>query len=950
MRWCLVCSQGHSWEVIGTDDPPQREHLTCPVCGAPAGDVTTPNPISTSNADIPTTLETGQVEPGPRSERWPAIPGYDILGELGRGGMGVVYQARQRALNRRVALKMIRPHDPVTADVLARFRIEAEAVARMQHPNIVQIHEIGEHAGMPFFSLELVEGGSLRDHVAGTPQQPRWAAELVETLARAMHAAHQKGIVHRDLKPANVLMQIADLRFQIADLKASAGEAGSGDPRPARGDIKSAILNLNSEISDLQSAIPKITDFGLAKQLDADSGQTRSGAILGTPSYMAPEQAFGRLADIGPRTDVYALGAILFELLTGRPPFRGPTVLDTLDQVRHQEPVPPSRLQPKLPRDLETICLKCLQKQPNHRYGSAQLLAADLRRFLHNEPILARPASAAYHLLKFAQRHKAPVVGAAAVAVALVAGLIGTGTALVRARNAEAVAVANLGRATTAEQGLRRELAASHLRTARLAAQRGDWRTAIRSYDLALDMGPEDEVEVRLRRAQAWMALNDPHRAEQELAALTERADLGPHAGEVLLARGDFALARFSGREQALADVRAGLARGLDPANAAYARGLLTGYPDEAAEHFQEALRHDPFHHHANTTLLATLFFLGRREECKARAEALRLLYPEDPSPRVMKAFILLLEGNAPAGRAELSAIRAQLGAGKTGLLDELFVTLEKVLKVIARADAYSEGEGLGIPEAMQFAALASKFADNPNLTELGLGFANLPALANSWGVLYRAQLRLLLGPSAEATRELEKVLDHHPDALFYYWHAHSLTLQLDGKKGDEQARLFRKAERSYRLATEVPCLVWKIARDSRFWAAYAEAILAHRRQASPDPEMHARAVRNLRVLLHEGDLTPAECGTLAEEALTRLQDADLTRALLAQGLSQAPNDLALLRLRARTELAAEAYHPALKAAEQVLARHKDDPVAVRCRREALARLRDLSKHLSAGP
>ncbi len=229
------------------------------------------------------------------------VPGYEILGVLGRGGMGVVYQARQIRLDRLVALKMVLAGGHAGAADLARFRTEAEAVARLQHPNVVQIHEVGEHNGLPYFSLEFCAGGSLEEKLHGTPLPAREAARVVEMLARAMQAAHQQQIIHRDLKPANVLL------------------AADGTP--------------------------KITDFGLARKLD-QAGQTNTGSVMGTPSYMAPEQAGGRTQEIGPTTDIYALGAILYECLTGRPPFKAATPLDTVLQVLADPPVPPTQLQP----------------------------------------------------------------------------------------------------------------------------------------------------------------------------------------------------------------------------------------------------------------------------------------------------------------------------------------------------------------------------------------------------------------------------------------------------------------------------------------------------------------------------------------------------------------------------------------------------------------------------
>ena len=285
---------------------------------------------------------------GPASRlKMPVVPGYEILEELGRGGMGIVYKARELRLNRLVALKMILAGEYAGTDAVERFMAEAEIVARLQHPSIVRIHAIGDCEGRPYVDLEYIEGGSLAVRLDGTPWPPREAAGLVETLASAMAEAHRMGIVHRDLKPANIL---------FAD-----------------------------------DGTPKITDFGLAKSTENDADLTRTHSILGSPNYMAPEQADGHARDVGPTADVYALGTNLYELLTGRPPFVGPTILATLDLVKNVEPVPPRHLQPDVASDLETICLKCLRKEPHHRYESAEALAEDLGRYLDGEPILARP-------------------------------------------------------------------------------------------------------------------------------------------------------------------------------------------------------------------------------------------------------------------------------------------------------------------------------------------------------------------------------------------------------------------------------------------------------------------------------------------------------------------------------------------------------------------------------
>jgi serine/threonine protein kinase/WD40 repeat protein len=349
-------------------------------------------------------VQTAPGEPVAASqEPLPAVPGYEILGVLGHGGMGVVYKARDLRLKRLVALKMIRLREdaasPVGRELLDRLRREAEAVARLQHPHIVQIYDIGENDGLPYLSLEYVDGGSLDKTLVGTPLPAKAAAALVEKLSRAVHAAHQQGVVHRDLKPANVLLV--------------SGGVVSGEWSPD-----------TSHPSPLTAHQPKIADFGLAKRLDAEPGATPVGTVLGTPSYMAPEQAQGRPEEVGPAADVYALGAILYECLTGRPPFRADNAVDTLLQVIGTEPVPPSRLQPRLPRDLDTLCLKCLEKEPRKRYATALDVAEELARFLGGQPIRARPLGPVERGWRWAKRRPA---GAALILVSALAvfGLLG---------------------------------------------------------------------------------------------------------------------------------------------------------------------------------------------------------------------------------------------------------------------------------------------------------------------------------------------------------------------------------------------------------------------------------------------------------------------------------------------------------------------------------------------
>lgn len=398
-------------------------------------------------SDFPSGLSAKTHKVFQADDNLPTIPGYEVQAILGRGGMGIVYKACHLKLNRPVALKMMLYGAYATPLEVARFQREAEAAARLQHPNIVQVYDVGGYDGRLYFTMEFVVGGTLAEELAGVPQAPRKAAELLATLSDAVSVAHEERIIHRDLKPSNILLTA--------------------------------------------SGTPKISDFGLARQLEGGTGLTLTGTPMGTPCYMSPEQARGDSHALGPSVDIYALGALLYELLTGRPPFRAESSSATLRQVILQEPVPPKRLNSNVPRDLETICLKCLQKDPKHRYAGPADLRDDVQRFLRNEPIIARPTSLSGRILRWTRRNRdvAALLGTSALFTTILVAFL-LWSAVQRAKQQNAV------------EGDLREVSQFQ--------QKGQWseaRVALQRAEVRLNGGGSTDMRQRLSQARGDLDL-----------------------------------------------------------------------------------------------------------------------------------------------------------------------------------------------------------------------------------------------------------------------------------------------------------------------------------------------------------------------------------------------------------------------------------------------------------
>jgi len=648
----LSCPNGHP---LGSDAPSR-----CPACGVAVGGTTAGETTSLPGVGRDATEGLGPVAPPP----WPGAgpPGYEIVRKLGEGGMGVVFLARQAGFGRLVALKMLRAGGQATERDRRRFRTEAEAIGRLTHPGIVQVHEVGEHDGEPFFSMEFCPGGSLRDRLHDHPLSPPDAAGIVRALAEAIAVAHKAGVLHRDLKPANVLLT----------------EAGGA----------------------------KIADFGLARKLD-DAGQTAPGAILGTPSYMAPEQARGD-ADLTAAVDVYALGAVLYECLTGRPPFRAATAWETVGQVMSGEVVSPRQLNGKVPRDLETVCLRALHKEPARRYASAQDLADDLGRFLAGEPIHARPVGVLERAAKWVRRNPAVAALSAAVVVLLVAGTAVAATlAVLAGQRADALAGANadleakgaeltrtndalfaaliegwygpIGQTRPTFLGGPHPLTASEVSAVREMAKYRQPGYAARLVRTGL--ADPSRTERMLTRAEyllhAGVGLDEDERAAVEAVLLAELDRTGrPDAQRDRIAR---ALARLGGLS--------------DPARYAALARLLG----------EQVRGPDPFVLRDLRATLQGLLVRVTAEQARAQvAILLPALAPNDPGHRVFQGeALLLLAGRLPPGEARpiypavVRALVAQCLEGERPLAGDVEPVVRQALPHLTEAEVAQAGSAL---------------------------------------------------------------------------------------------------------------------------------------------------------------------------------------------------------------------------------------------------------------
>lgn len=639
--------------------------------------------------------------PGP----WIPPAEYEIDEQpLGKGGWGVVYKARHKRLGRIEALKVVDPGLGCSGRArtirtrIERLRNEIPVAARLNHPNIVHLYTDGESGGHPYFVMEFCGGGDLKARLAGNPLSVAEAAMLIRTLAEAVDAVHAFGLIHRDLKPSNVLF----------------GEGGT----------------------------PKIADFGLALPCQEGSKSAVLRELAGTPAYMAPEQADPCRGQVGPATDVYALGAILYECLTGRPPFQGASGEAVLEQLLRERPRPPRELVAKVPLDLEAVCLKCLEKEPVRRYGSARALADDLGRFLSGEPVRARPQRTVRRAVHWCRRN--PIKAAVVLLSVVAASIFFQVRADVAARDmrlanergeqAERVSRAEKLRATAQERERRRaeQLAAAErlvahtarVSAARQSARRGDWRTALPEYDRAIRAGEGDALRLRVERLVGFFALNLTADLSGELDTL-ERAALGNLAAQVKLIRGAWLLCDDSRGEQGRERVREALKERqhlFSPADVAFAEALAAEHIGAAIACLRRAVAADPLHYLATTSLVVALAVVGEREEVRRQTAFLHGVFPYSPLADFAAAVVAFEKGDRASLKEKLSRMVEKLppqSRTTAARLEQFLLPLIELQELLGRLSSRT-----GFAEVARAVALLVRIKRTgalPNLEPLGL-------------------------------------------------------------------------------------------------------------------------------------------------------------------------------------------------------------------------------------
>jgi serine/threonine protein kinase len=837
---------------------------------------------------------------------------YEVLRELGRGGMGMVYEARQVSLQRSVALKMMKWQSPSEIQV-AYFRREAEAAAQLDHPNIVPIYEIGAHQGQHYFSMKLItgpiQGPSLNKAGKRFQGQPREAARLMATVARAVHHAHQRGVLHRDLKPGNILLD--------------------------------------------KDGKPYVADFGLAKRTDllgetptASDGmpseppnplRTNPGAIVGTPSYMAPEQAAGE-KQLTTAADLYALGATLYELLTSRPPFEKKGAAETpenfLRRVQTEEPPKPRSLDPYLAPELEAICLKCLRKEPDQRYASAEVLATDLEKFLDGQETSVLRWSGWQRTKDRARRHWAAfTVSLLVFSSVLLAVLL----LIVRLQNEarelqnEAREAANKSaletkkreleteRATRAEdraESLRRLRFAELLAAARGAAERGDWLAALQSYAVVSKGLPADDpvrLSLEVEALPGWFL----HRSRQQVAAELNRLDRATKLeardrATVRLLRADLDLCLNGRTSGSLDTLRQLLAQGkLSGSDLLYAEALAAPTSRAALEKLRILLRDHRSHYRGRVALLGLLLARGQLEELDTELRLYTERFPDDPAPVLFRAWLDILQhDDEKAALARVDAARDRLGGTR---VTKLQTFLKAWVSLLREMDSTTNPSGLSLTAVSRLLVLAGTDKEVFALNAPTVGW-----LWESWGTALTTSIVAQLNPQA-ALKQLQSLCEDSPEAIFLYDQAKAeytlAALAEKDKTKQKQAEAWQRAARARNLfyqAADAPTMLPRttVRYEALLWAISLDALPSPRPEDIADPQRDRRLHKALRRAVSDGRAHPKFRAALLPKVAVNLPP-ELRRTLLNEWIQEEPNNPIPYRLRGDLELTTKNYSAA---------------------------------------